>query len=930
MLRCPRPVRRGTVQRELQFCTLHRSRRSRTRGRAPRVRHSDRGLLAALGALFFLLVGAILVLTPVVESEDPPWIVGDVVPAPQPDAGGADPVPPPFERMQVFEGRTRGLPEGLPAARVAVHGRVRSRDGAFVAGAAIHASAGSREGDEPWVVEIDGVQRSLGDGFFAFEAELATPCLLVVHVQHQDHPPATFVRELPAGVLDQDVGYLVLDAGASAEGRVVDDAGRPVAGARVRMVPLMEPPATLATVSDSFFAVRNVVTDRSGAYRLERIVPGDWMLEVSADEYQVVRTSGFTLLPGPDNALELVVLQRAHGLAVDVVGPDGRAVPDAEVRATEVRSGRVHVAQSSRAGSFVFSQLPDAVLDVEATSPRLRRTVLRGIEGGAAGSLRIQLARGLVVSGRATDTSGRPVERFSVAVVPDDGTGAGAEWVEREARTQRRVVLQRMRELAATVDGRTEVRRLLQQEDAKLVEAAARREALLGSTADARALAAVAFGEPPPHTFLPGGAYEVGGLDDLRVQVVFHAPGFAPLWSEPFDLAGQDMIVDVEFGAGHVLRGFVRDGSGLPVAGACVRAIPRDRGFESAMRMVAAGIGSATSAADGSFALRGIPDGNWALLASADACVPAVSENLAVEGDRDGIVLWLRRKGALEGRVAGAPHGGPVEVVAVPVGAGLEASPPVRVLASVGGSYRMDGLEPGQHVVRALHVTSGRRTKELVDQMRSGAAAPDAFVVEGETARLDLGAPELPGAAVSGTVYDAGRPGRGLVVAVRMVGPMDGEPAAQRIVAETALDPEGRFRLTDLPDGACELVVQLPRDRQAVLASRSLTLASGTEQQVAFEVATCQLHGMVMLPHGVDSSGLRARLVRAGGAEQHEVIMTSGAFRFDRVAAGEWQLLVDKPGLRHAMPVRLESGFRNEVVVDATSAGTRLRERSPR
>lgn len=894
------------------------------------VRHSDRGLLAALGALFVLLVGAIFVLAPGDESADAPWIVGDAEPAQPADPAGTEPAPPAFERMQVFEGRMRGLPEGQPVGRVAVHGRVRTRDGAFVAGASIHASAGSREGDAPWVVEIEGPRRSLTDGFFSFDAQLATPCVLVMHVQHQDHPPATFVREVPAGAVDHDVGYLVLDAGASAEGRVVDEAGRPIADARVRMVPLMESPAALASVSDSFFAARNAATDRSGTYRLERIVPGDWMLEVSADGCQPVRTSGFTLLPGPDNVVELVVMRRARELAVTVVDPEGRAVPDAEVRATEVRSGRVHVAQSSRNGAHVFSQLPDAVLDVEATAPRLRRSVLRGVEAAESRTLRIQLGRGLVVSGRATDTSGRPVERFSVAVVPDDGTGAGAERVEREARSQRRVMLQRMRELAATVDGREEVRRLLQQEDARLVEEAARREALLGTSVDARALAAVEFGTPPAHTSWPGGAYEVSGLEDLRVQVVFHAPGFAPLWSEPFDLAGQDMIVDVEFDAGHVLRGVVRDGSGLAVAGARVRAIPRDRGIESAMRLVASGIDAATTAPDGSFAVRGIPAGNWALVAVADACVPAVSETVAVEANREGIVLSMRRKGALEGRVAGGLDGGPVEVVAVPVGAGAEAAVPGRASAEASGSYRIDGLEPGPHVVRAFGAASRSRIRAFVDQARAGTLAADVFVAEGSTVALDVAAAGPAGAVVGGIVYDAGRPGRGLVVAVRALRTDGGEAAAHAILAETVLDPEGRFRIDDLPTGPCELVVQLARNRTAVLAAESLTLAAGAEQSLRLEVATCQLQGTVMLPDGMDAGGLRARLVRAGEAAQFEVEMASGEFRFDRVPAGDWQLLVEKPGLRHGMPVRLEAGFRNELVVDATGAGTRLRARSSR
>ena len=61
------------------------------------VRASDRGLLAALGALFLLLVGAIFVLAPGSESAEAPWIVGDVEPVlPDGPAGTVGDPPPPF------------------------------------------------------------------------------------------------------------------------------------------------------------------------------------------------------------------------------------------------------------------------------------------------------------------------------------------------------------------------------------------------------------------------------------------------------------------------------------------------------------------------------------------------------------------------------------------------------------------------------------------------------------------------------------------------------------------------------------------------------------------------------------------------------------------------------------------------------------------
>jgi len=924
----PCPASLGGPSRELDFATLPRTRRSRATGRSPVVRSSDRGLLAALGILFALFVGAIFVLAPAGEVAEVPWTVGGEEPgavvAPGPEEAGS------FERIQLFAGSVRGVPEGLPGSRVSVRGRVRTRTGAAVAGATIHAGAGSAEGAAAWAVDLPGPHRSLGDGFFSFDAEVPTPCVLVLHVQHPDHPPASFVRNLESSIPDLDVGYLVLDSGASAEGRVVGPDGMPLAGARVRLLPLMESPAALKDVAGTFFAARVATTDRSGGYRLDRIVPGDWMLEAAADGHQTRRTSGFTLMPGPDQQLELVVLPRARSLRVQVVGPDGLPVDVAEVRAVEPRTGRVHAATRTGAGEHVVDGLSDGPVDLEAFAPGFRRTFQRGTETDSPSVVRLQLARGLAVRGRVTDTAGRPVEHFTVAVLPDEGAGAAAERMEREARTQRRVLFQRMRELAATVEGRTEVMRLLQQEDARLAEQAAQREALLGATADANALASLRLPEAPAPTHWPNGAYEVGGLEDGRVQLVFLAPGLAPLWSDPFDLAGEDMIADVEFDAGRILQGNVRDSSGQPVAGASVRAFPRDRGVEAAMRMVASAVAPVVTGQDGSFTLRGVCDGNWQLVATSDESVPVLGETLLVDADRSGILLQVRRHGSLEGRVGIAPGAAALEVVAVPAVA--DASQGAIRSGAVGpdGRYRIDGLGPGPHVVRLLHVPSRSQRRTLLEQVRSGSVPADVVVAEGTVTPLDFGAPAPPGAVLSGIVHDAGRPARGLVVAVRVARPEAGEPDRLVTVAETGLDPEGRFRVEDLPSGEVEVLVQLPRSGAAVLSSRTCTLMAGTEQTLFLEVATCQLHGTVMLPDGMDATGLRARLVRAGDATVHEVTMAAGEFRFDRVPAGEWQLVVEKPGLRHAQSVRLEPGFRNEAVVDATAAGTRLRARSAR
>jgi tetratricopeptide (TPR) repeat protein len=82
---------------------------------------------------------------------------------------------------------------------------------------------------------------------------------------------------------------------ASLKGKVVDDAGKPVAGAKVTFV--------LAEINTGFF----VTTKKNGEFEAEDLKPGEWRLQVDAPNFIVARQS---ITVAPKNAPAVIVVKR--------------------------------------------------------------------------------------------------------------------------------------------------------------------------------------------------------------------------------------------------------------------------------------------------------------------------------------------------------------------------------------------------------------------------------------------------------------------------------------------------------------------------------------------------------------------------------------------------------------------------------------------
>lgn len=180
-----------------------------------------------------------------------------------------------------------------PSARL--HGRVVDEEGAPVAGANLHFDDAIRhEGHEEWrTLETSSTDR---EGRFAFESAASDHTQLVVN------PPDPFARGaistgdergLVAAVVDlavepgsdRLVPDVVLRRGVTVRGTLHDPEGRPVAGARVTAIPVIDWSSSARNspeaVEWNHQGTPVACTDPSGAFVIGGLRPGSWDVAVA-------------------------------------------------------------------------------------------------------------------------------------------------------------------------------------------------------------------------------------------------------------------------------------------------------------------------------------------------------------------------------------------------------------------------------------------------------------------------------------------------------------------------------------------------------------------------------------------------------------------------------------------------------------------------
>jgi len=624
-----------------------------------------------------------------------------------------------------------------------------------------------------------------------------------------------------------------LTLGATLAGRVVDEAGRPVADAKGSVSRNL---GGVAALLAGLRGERPSFRSRAdGSFTASRLAPGEnQSLSVTHPEHERAVLGGVALTPGGTKAGLLVTLRRGAALAGTVKDAEGNPIPGAEVALTQsftVRSGR--------GGGRAMLRLVGGGGDLPRTqSGADGRFELRGLAGGDY-TLRVK------APGWATETVD------PVKFAPD----AAPSPVD--------VVLAPGAAIAGTVRRRTG-------------------GGAEGAIVFARAPGASAQGGPSPDN-LPTGPDGSFVLDGLRAGAVYDlqvllGSGLGPGPSLKGVAAPADGVEILVSGTGSIEGNAVDAKTGLPLTAFDVSFEPERMGgmvFRIARR--AGGVGRRgtgervrVESEDGRFVLDDVPAGKWAVVVEAKGYQTARAGGVVVEEatTTDGVEVKVPPGSVLKGRVTDAKSGRPVVEASVSANAAEGAGGPRALLPALedgglltdaDGRFEVEGLAAGKVTVRVDHSDYEERTETV--ELKEGGSTVEVALSRGGTlggAVLSSTRQPVPGADV--TVQAAGEGGFGR-------GPFGG--GSQSAVT----DASGRFRLDHLSAGRYTVTAELA-GQSAEPQTAVLTAAESKEDLVLVLAGGATLRGVVS---GLPQAQLGGVSIWANGPQQFRGSTRTGA-----------------------------------------------------
>jgi protocatechuate 3,4-dioxygenase beta subunit len=537
---------------------------------------------------------------------------------------------------------------------------------------------------------------------------------------------------------------LALRPAAAIEGRIVDAAGEPVAGASVEAEVRRQPGMMRIEIAMARDLPR-ALSSAKGAFRLGPLDPeSSYNLKVRADGFAPLEQAAPALEPYRTASDVTVALNRGHVVTGRVVDGEGHALRDSSVQLKPARSARGMgmirmggggdepglAASSDGEGRFTIEGLPEGKFDLEASRSGFARSKVPAIEieeGSEPVDVgEIALEPGERLEGFVRDRDGQPLEGVEIRIAEGGmmmfiaaGPGQGAQ--------------------------------------------------------------------PEPDTTTEAGGWFA--LKDLssgeRYNLNFERTGFVQQSLSAVEVPRGEALEVVMDPASNV-SGVVLDADGEPVPDAQV-SLTRERTIEMGgavmMTMMMQG---AESDAEGRFLFEDQEPGKISLSAVASGYQEAQLDHLEIPKgeDLEGVEIPLPSGAIVEGRVL-APDGRPaIGAVLQPV---EESSEMIRIaggnMTDGNGYYRIEGLAPGPQSIEATHDDYPRVVKDL--EAREGLN------------RLDLNFEG--GHEVAGRVSTvSGDPVAQAVLRLAPVGRMWGGP-------EGTTEADGSFRLTGVQDGQYRL-----------------------------------------------------------------------------------------------------------------------------
>ena len=536
-----------------------------------------------------------------------------------------------------------------------------------------------------------------------------------------------------------------LTLAATLAGRVVDEGGKPVAGALGRLLP-SAPGGVGARLGALRTADRLVFrTGADGTFKATRLPAGDEQrLTIAHPDFQPKTTGGLSLAPGSTKTVD-VVLRRGLTLAGRVRDESGRPIPDAEI---ELGSGRGFGARAARAlgvnalatarpkassgndGRFEVKGLSegDYSLTVSKAGFADHRLDRVPIDADRRDPLDITLSAGAEIRGTVSRRDGRSAEGYRVRAMVTGGSEPG------------------FGPFAGPFGGPF------------AGAGPAGPDLLRGTGADgAFSLTGLRAGETYDLVVLgpDGTGTRREGVAAPSEDVDIVVPGPGRISGRVIDAQTGSAIADFEVDFGPD-RSSGRGGFGPGGRAGAGRAVVR------AIRAFAGGATpgpEAVHSEDGTFTLDDVPAGTWEVVAQAKGYQSARVGGVSVDegGARDGVEVRLTPGNAIRGRVLDGAGGMPVLDASVTLqrggggGRGLAQLMGESDARTDGeGRFAIEGLAPGSYTVVAQHPDYADAT--AVVDVKEGPAATELRMLPGGTVGgvvLSTGSTPLAGAAVS-------------------------------------------------------------------------------------------------------------------------------------------------------------------------------------
>lgn len=613
---------------------------------------------------------------------------------------------------------------------------------------------------------------------------------------------------------------MVLGWGRTASGQVVDERGRPVADARVELVPGTAGRVVASGLTASGNASQRAQTGADGRFELRHQPAGWFRLRIEADSFLVFEQDGLQIPASTARTnLGRFPLQRGAALRGWAGDPDGNPVAGAEVwiLPAEVRDWADLYAQGPAAvtgadGSFLVRDLPHddsfgldicraGYLPLSATVREIPEEPFRAV-----------LRRAARLSGRVTADDGSPVPAARIE-----------SW------------------LAGEEPSRSESLRPCRNGSGSV-------------TTD------------------NGGRFRFEALPPGWWNLRATASGYRSATRDRLHILAGESLDDVEIvlAPGAILSGRVFTSEGEPAAGAQVSALSAD----GTVQTLAGG--------DGAYRLAGVEPGERTIEATLEEGAWA-SRNLTVLPGENRLDLTLDQGAPhqeIHGRVLG-PDGGPI------AGATVLATGSARTFTAADGSFHLAVEDNRDYEIWA--------EKERFAAARAGAAV------------------RVAGAPVNGVEI---RLGRGGTLTGQILG-LDREELVRVNVevelfpplqARAAVDPQGNYRIENLPPGEWTLTARAG-DRtiraQAVLPPD----ASDAAVDLVFEPSH-EVSGWISSPAGEPVADAYIRFSAPGGVSSNTYSRSDGSFQL-RLEDGKYRVVARREGYLWTMqeePVAVEGG----------------------